>query len=86
MTKRVTLLRHGKTGFSGRYVGAQDVALSTEGAAQIENLKAVFKDYPVEKIIASPMLRCRQSCEILFDDHAVYAIENGFTSSTFRIR
>jgi len=71
MTKTITLLRHGRTGFSGRYVGSQDVALSAEGITQIENLKTFFKNYPVETIISSPMLRCRQSCDILFAEHRV---------------
>ena len=71
MAKKITLLRHGKTGFSGRYVGAEDVPLSREGVLQIENLRRSFNNYPVEKIISSPMLRCRQSCEILFEHHSV---------------
>ena len=66
MTKRITLLRHGKTGLSGKYVGSEDVPLSPDGISQIQNLKSVIKNYPVELVISSPMLRCRQSTEILF--------------------
>lgn len=66
MTKRITLLRHGKTGLSGKYVGSQDVPLSTDGVSQIKSLKTLFKKYPIDVVISSPMLRCRQSSEILF--------------------
>jgi broad specificity phosphatase PhoE len=71
ITKKITLLRHGKTGFSGRYIGAVDIPLSEEGLSQIKDRKRIFKNYPVEKVISSPMLRCRQSCEILFEPHSV---------------
>lgn len=71
MTKRLTLLRHGMTGFSGRYVGARDVPLSPEGYAQITRLRSIFPDQEIEKIVASPMLRCRECCEILFPEHPV---------------
>jgi broad specificity phosphatase PhoE len=71
MTKRLTLLRHGKTGFSGKYVGSQDVVLSAEGVLQMESLKDSFENYPVENLISSPMIRCKQSCEILFPHQAV---------------
>jgi broad specificity phosphatase PhoE len=66
MTKRITLLRHGKTGMSGKYVGSQDVPLSTDGVFQINKLKKQFIKYPIDGVISSPMLRCRQTSEILF--------------------
>lgn len=66
MTKRLTLLRHGRTGLAGRYVGTQDVPLSPSGVSQIKSLKNRFKHYPIDAVISSPMLRCRQSSEILF--------------------
>jgi broad specificity phosphatase PhoE len=72
MTRRITLLRHGRTGYSGRYVGARDVPLSAEGCAQISSLRSLFPDQKTEKIAASPMLRCRQSSEILFPDQTVF--------------
>jgi broad specificity phosphatase PhoE len=76
MIKRLTLIRHGMTGYSGRYVGARDVPLSPEGCAQISSLSSFFLDQKVEKIVASPMLRCIQSSEILFPDHAVSYLDD----------
>ncbi len=66
--KTLFLLRHGKTGFSGRYVGAMDVPLSTEGITQVEKLKMVFQDILIDTVYTSPMLRCRQTCEIVFPE------------------
>jgi len=74
MSKKRTLflLRHGKTGLSGRYIGSKDVPLSPEGISQIENLKVVFQKNRIDTIYTSPMLRCRQTCKILFPDVAVF--------------
>ena len=82
MTKRLTLLRHGKTGLSGRYVGSHDVNLSPEGVSQIKSLKNTFRNYPIEKLISSPMIRCRQSGEILFPNH-VFAYESDLREIDF---
>jgi alpha-ribazole phosphatase len=66
--KQLILLRHGKTDYPNRYVGSRDVPLSPHGISQIRALKNTFRNKKVDRIIASPMLRCRQSCELLFDD------------------
>ncbi len=66
MTKRLTLVRHGKTGYPGRYVGALDVPLSLEGRQQIAVLSKHFTDVSPRAVFTSPMLRCRQSTDILF--------------------
>lgn len=65
------MLRHGKTGLSGKYVGSQDVKLSSEGVSQIEQLKGEFTTYPVDIIVSSPMTRCRQCSDILFPNQAI---------------
>jgi broad specificity phosphatase PhoE len=64
------------TGYSGRYVGARDVPLSPEGCRQIAGLRSVLPEQKIKKIVASPMLRCRQSNEILFPDHVVFYDED----------
>ena len=71
MHKKITLLRHGKTGLSGKYVGSLDVALSDSGRDQIELLGKRIDTYSYEKIFSSTMLRCRQSSEILFPNRTV---------------
>ncbi len=66
MSKRLVLLRHGNTGYSGRYIGAKDVPLSPDGFKQMGKLKSIFHNLHFDSIYSSPMLRCRQSAEILF--------------------
>jgi len=69
--KKLFLLRHGKTGFSGKYVGAQDVPLAPEGISQIKDLKKVFEGKNFDKIYSSPMGRCRKTCDILYPNSVV---------------
>ncbi len=66
MKKKLSLLRHGRTGYSGRYVGSLDVGLSPEGIMQIENLRPYFQKNIPAVCVSSPMQRCVESHEILF--------------------
>ncbi|MCF8057628.1 MAG: histidine phosphatase family protein [Desulfocapsa sp.] len=70
MKKRLILLRHGNTGFEDRYIGTKDVPLSSTGMARIVSLESTFQSQKVERIVVSPMLRCRQSAELLFSDRS----------------
>ena len=65
MDKQLLLLRHGRTGYSGRYIGSTDVGLSEEGSEQILDVRSRLFGFGISKIFCSPMLRCRQSSEIL---------------------
>jgi alpha-ribazole phosphatase len=69
--KKLFLLRHGKIGFSGKYVGVKDVPLTPEGISQIKNLQKVLQGKNFYKIYSSPMQRCRQTCDILFPNSVV---------------
>jgi len=62
---RLILLRHGRTGLSGRYVGSSDVPLSEEGCRQIQDLRSTFAAMRIDTLLASPMLRCTQSVDLL---------------------
>jgi broad specificity phosphatase PhoE len=62
---RLILLRHGRTGLSGRYVGSSDVPLSEEGQAQILALRPGLGAMKIDTLLASPMLRCTQSVDLL---------------------
>lgn len=62
---RLILLRHGRTGLSGRYVGSSDVPLSEEGQAQILALRPDLSAMKIDTLLASPMLRCTQSVDLL---------------------
>jgi len=67
----IFMLRHGRTGFSGRYIGARDVPLSSAGVSQIAGLQKSLGREKFDVVYASPLLRCRQSCEILFPNTAI---------------
>lgn len=63
------LLRHGATPANRehRYLGKTDEALSEEGRAELLLKK---KEIPAKLLLVSPMLRCRQTAEILFPGRA----------------
>lgn len=63
--KTVYLLRHGDTGLQGCYIGRTDVPLSTEGILQIGRTARLLQQEKIGKILSSPMLRCRQTKELL---------------------
>lgn len=60
---RIYLLRHGKTAWNaaGRYQGLTDIPLSPEGRAALAPA-----DFTAESVVVSPLLRTRQTAEILF--------------------
>ncbi len=45
--------------------------MSSAGRQQIEDIRSYFVNRKELKIIASPMLRCRQSCGILFPEQKI---------------
>jgi alpha-ribazole phosphatase len=61
----IWLIRHGltKLGEEGRYQGALDIGLSENGRTALR--KAEFEP---ERVYVSPMLRARETAEILFPD------------------
>lgn len=63
--KQLFLLRHGKTEYSNKYIGATDVALSKEGVNDLILKKKYLQGFDFDKIICSPLSRCRQTCEII---------------------
>ncbi len=74
--KRIFLLRHGRTGFSRKYIGSSDVPLSKEGEEQIVDLKKKPFFPHVESTLCSPLLRCRRSYELLNLDTQVQFDDN----------
>jgi len=64
---RVILARHGETSWNveGRHQGQTfDIPLSDVGRAQAQALAGRFKDEPIARAVASPLLRARQTAEI----------------------
>ncbi len=69
---RIYLIRHGLTAgnLQHRYVGRTDEPLCQEGIRQLLAKKAIFErshtNEKFQRIYTSPMLRCRQTAELLF--------------------
>lgn len=61
----IFLLRHGETGCQGRYIGSTDVPLAQTGWEQVRATAKLLRRENIGTIYFSPMLRCRQSCEVL---------------------
>lgn len=63
--KQIFLLRHGDTGFGGRYIGSSDVPITAEGAQHLAALAPKISEMQFDLVLVSPLLRCQQSLEIL---------------------
>jgi uncharacterized phosphatase len=59
-------VRHGETDWNraGRFQGVQDIPLNEEGRRQARHLAASWKE-PAEVLVASPLVRARETAEIL---------------------
>ena len=70
-TYKIHLIRHGLTeaNIKGQYVGNRtDLPLCDEGIDELRALRDTV-DYPdIEQLYTSPMLRCRQSANIIYPD------------------
>lgn len=64
----ILLIRHGKTkgNVEKRYIGRTDEPLLESSKTELKNNPA--RDFHPDLVYASPMLRCRQTAEILFGD------------------
>lgn len=63
--KELYFLRHGDTGLQGRYIGSTDAPLTDKGRAQARQVAGLLQVKGITRIICSPMLRCRQTLELL---------------------
>ncbi len=73
-TYRVHLIRHGRESEpepdgSVRYVGRTDLPLTERGRQELRDLVAEEPFFPVQAVYCGPLLRCRQTVEILYPDH-----------------
>lgn len=83
-TFQIHLIRHGLTeaNLNGQYAGATDFELLDEGRKRLAELKRDFS-YPVaDKIISSPLKRCRQTAEILYPGQTA-EVEADFAECNF---
>ncbi len=81
---KLHFIRHGITegNKQGVYVGRSDVSVTEEGIQMIKMLDEKM-DYPyVERIYTSPLLRCRQTADIIYPDREKIIVE-GLTEIDF---
>lgn len=83
-TYKVHLIRHGRESAEGvvRYIGQTDLPLTAKGRAE---LIAMVEEEPfpmVDAVYTSPLLRCRQTMDILYPEHTPI-IEDGLKECSF---
>ncbi len=74
----INLIRHGAIDetLKGKYIGRTDVSLSKKGREDLLYIRDNI-GYPVpQKLYSSPLLRCTESCEILFPGQEINVINN----------
>ncbi len=77
-TYKLHLIRHGMTdgNLKGQYIGRTELPVTPEGIKMLDNLKNSI-DYPfVDKVYSSPMLRCRQTANVIYPDRELKLIDN----------
>lgn len=77
-TFKIHLIRHGLTegNLKQQYIGVTDLPLAAVGVSELMRLREET-DYPkVDKVYSSPMLRCRQTANVLYPNKDVKLIEN----------
>lgn len=69
---RILLARHGETPWNaeGRYQGQEDIPLSPVGEAQAAALARRLRELPINRAVASPLVRARRTAEIALGDRA----------------
>lgn len=63
--KKIFFLRHGDTGFSGRFLGATDASLTSFGRKQIEELTYRAIVPSAATVYCSPQKRCLETARLL---------------------
>ncbi|WP_240620132.1 histidine phosphatase family protein, partial [Peribacillus acanthi] len=76
MTK-ICLIRHGETDWNslGKLQGRTDIALNKQGILQAEECRQFLKESKWDLIVTSPLLRAKQTAEIINQDFNVPLIE-----------
>ena len=75
---RISVIRHGRTAANekGIYIGRTDYPLSDRGSAELCNKMDEFVYPNVARVYSSPLLRCRETAEILFPDTTLQTVDN----------
>lgn len=69
----IWLVRHGETQWTAeqRFNGRGDISLSAAGREHCQRLAKQLATQPLDVIISSPLVRCRESAEILARPHGL---------------
>ena len=76
-TYKIHLIRHGMTEANndGRYIGRTDLPLSPEGLAALLALKEQYQYPGGVRFFSSPLMRCRQTLEVLYPGCRVECVD-----------
>jgi len=74
---RLLLVRHGETNWNRdkRFQGQIDVPLNDQGRVQAEKAGFFLKEVPIDRAVTSPMLRPKETAEIILKTHPDVALE-----------
>ena len=74
----IHLIRHGSVAetLKGKYIGSTDVSLSKEGRENLVLIRETAGYPEVQKVFSSPLLRCTESCEIIFPGHEIKCLSS----------
>jgi len=77
MSSRFCLIRHGGTAWSvsGQHTGRSDIALTERGRQESRELGARLRGVTFARVLSSPLLRARQTCDMIGWDAALVDIE-----------
>ena len=69
----IFFVRHGETDYNtqGRVQGQLDIPLNDNGINQAKQLSENLKEYKIDIIFCSPLLRARKTAEIINENHNV---------------
>ena len=83
---KITWIRHGMTQANGehRYLGKTDEPLSETGIRLLQEKKKEYFSSPPEFLYTSPMKRCVQTAELLFERNPILIPEWRWISGSLR--
>jgi phosphoserine phosphatase len=76
-TPRFLLVRHGETDWNRqqRFQGQIDVPLNDQGRVQAQQAAAFLANVPIDRAISSPMLRPKETAEVILQHHPALTLE-----------
>ena len=77
-TFKIHLIRHGLTegNLKQQYIGKTDLPLAGVGVAELQKLKEEVEYPKVDKVYSSPMLRCKQTANLLYPYKDIQLVDN----------